>query len=110
MHHTTPRGIQKSIQEGLVTEQESQAIEARVVKESGVEYDVHATLQEMEAEMLEAAEALEFERAAMLRDQIRELRGAAGLQAPTKKGGARAAPARYDTQRPARSPRRPRKT
>ena len=33
----------------------------------------------LEQEMLEAAEALEFERAALLRDQWRELKTAAGL-------------------------------
>ena len=37
--------------------------------------DVEAALDEMTREMLEAAEALEFERAAYLRDQIKKLRG-----------------------------------
>jgi excinuclease UvrABC nuclease subunit len=34
----------------------------------------------MEAEMISAANALEFERAALLRDQIAELKSAAGLE------------------------------
>jgi len=86
-HHITPKGIEKSIQESLVIEAEGQKIEALVAKESGVDYDVHATLREMEAEMLDAAESLEFERAAMLRDQIKELRLAAGVpgETPVKK-------------------------
>ena len=37
--------------------------------------DVEAALDEMTREMLEAAESLEFERAAYLRDQIKKLRG-----------------------------------
>jgi excinuclease ABC subunit B len=78
-HHITPLSIQKSIQESLVIEYKGREIENLVAKESGADYDVHATLREMEAEMLEAAEALEFERAAILRDQIKELRVAAGL-------------------------------
>jgi excinuclease ABC subunit B len=78
-HHITPISIQKSIQESLVLEYKGQEIDNLVAKESGADYDVHATLREMEAEMLEAAGALEFERAAMLRDQIKELRLAAGL-------------------------------
>ncbi len=78
-HHITPTSIQKSIQESLVIEYKGREIENLVAKESGVDYDVHATLREMEAEMLEAAEVLEFERAALLRDQIKELRVAAGL-------------------------------
>ena len=40
---------------------------------------MHQALREMETEMLEAADALEFERAAILRDQIREMKSGAGL-------------------------------
>ena len=78
-HHITPASIQKGIQESLVIEYKGREIDDLVARESGTDYDVHATLREMEAEMLEAAEALEFERAALLRDQINELRLAAGL-------------------------------
>jgi len=80
LHHITPKSIIKSIQEGLAIEGKSHEIEDRIAKESGVEYDVHATLRDLESEMLEAAESLEFERAAILRDQIKELRSAAGLK------------------------------
>ncbi len=79
VNHITPKSIQKSIQEGLVLEYKAKEIEALVAKEGGVETDIYTTLREMEAEMLEAAESLEFERAAMLRDQIKELRSAAGV-------------------------------
>lgn len=79
VNNITPVGIQKSIQEGLVIEYKGQEIEALVAKESGVDFDIYATLREMEAEMVDAAKTLEFERAAMLRDQIKELRSAAGL-------------------------------
>ena len=82
IHHITPRSIHKSIQEGLAIEYKGREIEALVARESGVDYDVHASLREMESEMLEAADALEFERAALLRDQIKELRLAAGSFTP----------------------------
>ena len=36
------------------------------------------TIRELEGEMLEAANNLEFEKAALLRDQIRELKRGAG--------------------------------
>ncbi len=75
----TPQSIRKSIQESLVLEYKSKEISDRVVRESGVEYDVHTAVQELEREMTEAADALEFERAAILRDQLKELRLAAGL-------------------------------
>ena len=81
----TPKSISKGIQEGLAIESQSREIEDRIAKESGVEYDVHTTLRDLETEMLEAAEALEFERAAILRDQIKELRSAANV--PPKPAG-----------------------
>jgi excinuclease ABC subunit B len=47
-----------------------------VVQEAGEDYDVVRAIAEMEREMAEAAEAMEFERAALLRDQIFELKQA----------------------------------
>lgn len=73
-HGITPRSIVKEIPDGLTPRDAAEVIESNVVKESGVRYDVHRAISDMEKEMLEAAERLEFERAAMLRDQIRELR------------------------------------
>ena len=73
-HHITPRSIVKSIADGLVVRDESEAIERRVVREAGENYDVHRAINEIEKEMIEAAEAREFERAAMLRDEMRELK------------------------------------
>ena len=48
------------------------------LKESGVDFDVTSTIKELEEEMLAAANNLEFEKAAHLRDQIRELKRATG--------------------------------
>ena len=48
-------------------------IEHSIVAESGGDYDVAAAIEEVKREMLEAADALEFERAAALRDELREL-------------------------------------
>jgi excinuclease ABC subunit B len=44
------------------------------VAETETEYDVYQAISEAESEMLVAADALEFERAALLRDEIRELK------------------------------------
>jgi len=79
-HGITPQQIKKLVQESLATPREDveQEVDQAVLRESGEPYDVHAVIQDMEKEMVEAAEALEFERAALLRDQIRELREAAG--------------------------------
>lgn len=74
-HGITPRSVQRSIDEGLRIKDEVEEMDERVVRESGEEYDVHRVVESLEAEMLEASEALEFERAAMLRDQLFALRG-----------------------------------
>ena len=73
-HGITPRSIEKSIQESLAEQHKAEEIEMEVVREAGVEYDVQKVLADLEREMIEAADALEFERAAILRDQIYELK------------------------------------
>ena len=70
----TPRKIEKAISESLVQAEKARATEEYVVKEAGEDYDVVRAIDEMEREMAEAAEAMEFERAALLRDQIYELK------------------------------------
>ena len=76
-HGITPQTIQKEISEELATRYDNEEIERRVVKESGVAYDVHKAIEEIEREMLQAADALEFERAALLRDELQELKHSA---------------------------------
>jgi len=94
-HNITPRGIQKAIQDSLAVLKQAEEAESMVVREVGVDVDVQEVLAQMEREMMEAAEALEFERAALLRDQIRELRKAHNVEAgvPEKQ------PVRYDRAR-----------
>jgi excinuclease ABC subunit B len=72
-HNITPRSVVRALDEGLRTEYDATEIERSVVREGGEEYDVHLVIQELESDMLEAAKALEFERAAILRDELREL-------------------------------------
>ena len=74
-HHITPRSVKRAINETLALYSEAQRVEERMVAaESHEAYDVHRAIGEIEAEMLEAADALEFERAALLRDEVRELK------------------------------------
>ena len=51
-----------------------------MINESGANFDVTETLRELEQEMLEAANNLEFEKAALVRDQIRELKRTYGSE------------------------------
>jgi len=73
-HNITPQSVVRAIDEGLRTTYDITEVERNVVREAGEEYDVHLVMQEIEREMLEAAEALEFERAAQLRDELQELK------------------------------------
>ncbi len=70
----TPQKIQKAISESLAQAEKAHEVEEYVVKEAGEDYDVVQVIAEMEREMAEAAEAMEFERAALLRDQMFELK------------------------------------
>ena len=83
-HGITPETIIKAIKRGIEEEVQAKRIEqqaAGVTSES--QYVTQEYLNELEAEMLVAAEALEFERAAKLRDRILQLKKQLGqLVAP----------------------------
>ena len=72
-HNIVPRTIAREIMDSLRLTEEAEEFDRGIVKEAGVDYDVGLAINELKREMLEAAEALEFERAAVLRDQLREL-------------------------------------
>lgn len=73
-HQITPRSIKRAIQESLGTYKEAEQTVAEAVGEDAGEYEIMEAVRQMETEMEEAAKALEFERAAMLRDQIFNLK------------------------------------
>ena len=82
-HGITPVGIRKAIHD--ITERIRQVAEAKGSYEPGrpIPPDELARLiKELEAQMKQAARDLEFEKAALLRDQIVELRGQQALQQP----------------------------
>ncbi|GHB99509.1 UvrABC system protein B [Cerasicoccus arenae] len=74
-HGITPRSVRRAVQASL---HRQEAAENPVdFKAAGGDQDVAAVLAELEADMLEAANNLEFERAAVLRDQIEALKSGA---------------------------------
>ncbi|HND54408.1 MAG TPA: helicase-related protein, partial [Pirellulaceae bacterium] len=75
----TPETIRKHIRHGIEAEAAAhrQANEA-VGRTDEAQYITDEYLSELEAEMMAAAEALEFERAAALRDRITQLRDSVG--------------------------------
>ncbi|MFO7957331.1 MAG: excinuclease ABC subunit UvrB [Candidatus Brocadiia bacterium] len=77
-HDVEPQTIRKKIQHGIDYEVAAwkRRVETPVVAEEGEDYVTANRLDELEKEMKEAAERLDFERAALLRDKIQELQSA----------------------------------
>lgn len=75
-HDIEPRTIQKKIGEGIDYEVAAweRRVETPVVNESEEDYVTANRVDELEGEMQEAADRLDFERAAELRDRIAELK------------------------------------
>ncbi len=87
-HGITPQTVRRAINEDLAAEDSpaapakapKRAPAASLVAERGLDRDaLLQTLRDIEAEMRKAAEDLEFERAALLRDELRALRKEHGL-------------------------------
>jgi len=93
-HHITPRSVKRSLEEGLSSAGSGRQAAAAVLEGSVAQIDLTETIRELEGEMIEASGNLEFEKAALLRDQIRELKSRLS-GAETKSPGA-AARARSD--------------
>jgi excinuclease ABC subunit B len=77
-HGITPETIVKAIRRGIEEEIQAKTIARRAVGRDETTDATEEYLGNLEAEMLDAAEKLEFERAAALRDKILELRSAQG--------------------------------
>ncbi|MEQ1862312.1 MAG: excinuclease ABC subunit UvrB [Chthoniobacteraceae bacterium] len=78
-HGITPRSVQRAVQESLHTLLKARQIEEGVVRETGADLNLTDLLRELEDEMLSASANLEFEKAALLRDQLAELKAGTGL-------------------------------
>jgi excinuclease ABC subunit B len=76
----TPETIQKAIRKGI----EEEIAANNLVREAGgvdeTQYVTQEFINELEAEMMKAAESLEFERAAQLRDRIMQLQQQIGQE------------------------------
>ncbi|GAC1464369.1 MAG: excinuclease ABC subunit UvrB [Isosphaeraceae bacterium] len=73
-HGITPEGIVKAIRRGIEEEMQAKAEVRKAVGRDEIRDAGEEFLNELEAEMLKAAENLEFERAAALRDRIMQVR------------------------------------
>jgi len=78
-HGITPQTVRRAVQESLHTILRGREIAASVIQEAGGDFNVTELLRELEEEMQEASANLEFERAALLRDQIMEVKSGTGI-------------------------------
>lgn len=78
-HGITPQTVRRAVQESLHTILRAREIESSVIRETGGDFNLSELLRELEQEMQEASANLEFERAALLRDQIMEVKSGTGL-------------------------------
>jgi excinuclease ABC subunit B len=67
------------VQESLHVILKGREIEQAIVREEPADFDLHELIRELERDMATAAANLEYERAALVRDQIAELKSGAGL-------------------------------
>ena len=72
-HGITPRSVQRAVQASLHVKDEAKGAPSLALAESSAD-EVAAVIAELEEEMQSAADKLEFERAALLRDQINSLK------------------------------------
>ena len=86
-HGITPATVQKAIKKGIEEEIQARKVEQEVVGYETEEQMVTDDLiRELEAEMLKAAEDLDFERAAMLRDKVHRMKKKVGQAVPEDEG------------------------
>jgi len=73
-HKITPRSVSRAVEESLAVYRTTRDEADAVLHDAKMDADVTETIRELEGEMLVAAENLQFEKAALLRDQIKELK------------------------------------
>jgi len=97
-HGITPQTVRKAIRTALADQLRARDVARQAIRAGEDEFDRTELVSELEAEMLAAAEALEFEKAARLRDRIAELKDETPDAEPAPSGEAGALPA--DAYRP----------
>jgi excinuclease ABC subunit B len=73
-NNITPRSIEKAVREGIESYKKARQVIEDAIEADDDRYDITALIGELQHDMELAARNLQFERAAVLRDQIKELR------------------------------------
>ena len=85
-HGITPKGVVRPLQESLRSEKE-ESEQSLTVSENMSQKEMRKILKELEKEMLAAVKKLEFEKAALLRDQISFIKDGGKNMKSAKVGG-----------------------
>lgn len=105
-HGITPQTVRKAIRQNIEKEIEALQVVREALEEAPEEFDRTQIISSLKEQMLAAAEALEFEKAAQLRDRIKQYEAAPDL-GPIKISKSKAA--RADRSAPGTPGSRPRK-
>jgi excinuclease ABC subunit B len=96
-HNITPRSVTRAVEDSLAVYRSARTKANLLLNDVGGDFDVTETLRELQEQMVEASNNLEFEKAALLRDQIRELKSNFGEE--TAGGSARPTKVNYKSRR-----------
>ena len=83
-HSITPRSVTRALEDSLSSQQEQRDVATGMLNDAAGDFDVTETIRELEGQMIEASNNLEFEKAALYRDQINELKRMVSGEAPTR--------------------------
>ena len=84
-HGITPRSVQRAVQESLHVIVKGSDNEKSLLNEDVSGFNAAELIRELESDMADAASRLEYERAALLRDQITELKNGTATSIPSRK-------------------------
>jgi excinuclease ABC subunit B len=85
-HNITPRTVTRAVEDSLAVYQNVRKKADLVLREGNENFDISQTINQLQEEMVEAANNLQFEKAALMRDQIRELKQQLGEPALKPQG------------------------
>ncbi len=78
-HDITPRTVKKAIRKGIEIELRARKTAMDALNNDEKEYDRSELIAELEKQMLEAAQSLEFEKAAELRDKVQQIKASPAM-------------------------------
>ncbi|MFA4992130.1 MAG: excinuclease ABC subunit UvrB [Candidatus Omnitrophota bacterium] len=79
-NNITPASIKKAVREGIEAVRKAEEIVVEAAGQSEDDYESNTIIAELQREMESCARNLQFERAAELRDRIKELKGRQGIR------------------------------